>query len=61
MWGLGRGGKGAKWDKAHGAQLERAKLLQKTRDLVAQGLLAPNLWHTAAHAQHARPMLQVGV
>lgn len=50
---------GAVWDKQHGVGVERARLLEATRDAVARGLAAGNLWHTASHAEHARPMLQV--
>ncbi len=51
-----RGGGG--WDKQHGVSVERRRLLARTREAVARGLLASNLWHSASHAQHARPMLQ---
>ncbi|KAK9904753.1 hypothetical protein WJX75_001787 [Coccomyxa subellipsoidea] len=51
---------GAQWDKQHGVDVERERLLARTRDAVARGLLAGNLWHTASNAEHARPMLQVG-
>jgi hypothetical protein len=50
---------GAQWDKQHGVDVERERLLARTRDAVARGLLAGNLWHTASNAEHARPMLQV--
>ncbi|BDA49435.1 probable Brefeldin A-inhibited guanine nucleotide-exchange protein [Coccomyxa sp. Obi] len=50
---------GAQWDKQHGVGVERERLLARTRDAVARGLLAGNLWHTASNAEHARPMLQV--
>lgn len=50
---------GAVWDKQHGVDVERRRLLERTRELVANGLGAGNLWHTATHAEHARPMLQV--
>jgi len=52
-----RGGGG--WDKQHGVSVERRRLLARTREAVARGLLASNLWHSASHAEHARPMLQV--
>lgn len=52
---------GAVWDKQHGVDVERRRLLERTRDLVANGLGAGNLWHTATHAEHARPMLQVSL
>lgn len=48
------------WDKQHGVGVERARLLEATREAVARGLAAGNMWHTATHAEHARPMLQVG-
>lgn len=51
---------GAAWDKQHGVGVERRRLLARTREAVARGLLASNLWHSASHAEHARPMLQVG-
>ena len=50
---------GAAWDKQHGVDVERQRLLAQTRDLVAQGLQAHHLWHTATHPDYARPMLQV--
>jgi len=39
--------------------VERQRLLAQTRDLVNKGLQADHLWHTATHADYARPMLQV--
>ena len=50
---------GAAWDKQHGVDVERQRLLAQTRDLVTKGLQADHLWHTATHADYARPMLQV--
>ena len=50
---------GAIWDKQHGVDVERRRLLERTRELVSRGLGAGNLWHSASHAEHARPMLQV--
>ena len=50
---------GATWDKQHGMDVERQRLLAQTRDLVNKGLQADHLWHTATHADYARPMLQV--
>lgn len=47
------------WDKQYGVDVERRRLLEATREAVARGLAAGNLWHTATHAEHARPMLQV--
>ncbi len=47
------------WDKQHGVDVERQRLLAQTRDLVNKGLQADHLWHTATHADYARPMLQV--
>ena len=47
------------WDKQHGVDVERRRLLERTRELVSRGLGAGNLWHSASHAEHARPMLQV--
>lgn len=49
----------ATWDKQHGVGVEQARLLERTRQLVARGQSVGNLWHTATHAEHARPMLQV--
>ncbi len=49
------------WDKQHGVDVERRRLLERTRELVARGLGAGNLWHSASHAEHARPMLQARV
>lgn len=49
----------AVWDKQYGVDVERRRLLEATREAVARGLAAGNLWHTATHAEHARPMLQV--
>lgn len=49
------------WDKQHGVDMETKRLVNHTRQLVAQGQpLGSNLWHTALHAEHARPMFQVG-
>ncbi len=48
------------WDKQYGVDVERRRLLEATREAVARGLAAGNMWHTANHAEHARPMLQVG-
>ena len=40
--------------------MEIKRLVKHTRQLVAQGQpLGSNLWHTALHAEHARPMFQV--
>ena len=50
---------GATWDKQHGVDVERHRLLAQTRDLVNKGMQADHLWHTATHADYARPMLQV--
>ncbi|KAK9804748.1 hypothetical protein WJX72_003264 [[Myrmecia] bisecta] len=50
---------GPVWDKQHGVDIERKRLLDHTRLLVAKGMAAGNLWHTATHAEHARPMFQV--
>ena len=52
---------GATWDKQHGVDVERQRLLTQTRDLVNKGLQADHLWHTATHADYARPMLQVSL
>ena len=51
---------GATWDKQHGVDVERHRLLAQTRDLMNKGMQADHLWHTATHADYARPMLQVG-
>ncbi|KAL6766957.1 hypothetical protein ACKKBG_A38045 [Auxenochlorella protothecoides x Auxenochlorella symbiontica] len=50
----------AAWDKAHGVDVERRRLASLTREVVAAGGTAGNLWHSATHAEHARPMLQAG-
>lgn len=50
---------GATWDKQHGVDVERQRLLAQTRDLMNKGMQADHLWHTATHADYARPMLQV--
>ncbi|KAL3134912.1 hypothetical protein ABBQ32_007876 [Trebouxia sp. C0010 RCD-2024] len=50
---------GATWDKQHGVDVERHRLLAQTRDLMNKGMQADHLWHTATHADYARPMLQV--
>jgi hypothetical protein len=54
---------GATWDKQHGVDVERKRLLEFTRQMVAAsgGAVAGNIWHTATHAEHARPMMQVSV
>lgn len=39
--------------------VERHRLLAQTRDLMTKGMQADHLWHTATHADYARPMLQV--
>lgn len=52
---------GATWDKQHGVDVERRRIMAATQELVAAGRAgsAGSLWHTATHAEHARPMLQV--
>jgi len=50
---------GAQWDKQHGVDVERERLMAHTRDAVAKGLASGNMWHAATNAEHARPMLQV--
>jgi hypothetical protein len=51
---------GATWDKQHGVAVERRRLLEFTRQMMAAGgAVAGNIWHTATHAEHARPMMQV--
>ena len=50
---------GATWDKQHGVDVERRRLLEFTRQMMAAGGVAGNIWHTATHAEHARPMMQV--
>jgi hypothetical protein len=64
---------GNTWDKQHGVDVERRRLLEHTKELIAgtppraadgAGAAAPGgaaaaVWHTATHAEHARPMLQV--
>ena len=47
------------WDKQHGVDVERRRLLSQTRDLVNKGLQSEHEWHTVSHADYARPMLQV--
>lgn len=50
---------GATWDKQHGVDVERKRLLEFTRQMMASGgAVAGNIWHTATHAEHARPMMQ---
>lgn len=49
------------WDKQRGADMERRFILETAEKEVAKGAVSGNLWHTATHAEHARPMLQVGV
>ena len=53
----GRGN--GEWDKQHGVDVERARLLKHTRELVAKGQQAEHIWHAATHVEHVRPMLQV--
>ena len=50
---------GAQWDKQHGVDVERERLLAHTREAVTKGLASGNMWHAATNAEHARPMLQV--
>ena len=47
------------WDKQHGVDMEHARLMQHTKDVVAKGQLAEHMWHSASHVEHVRPMLQV--
>ena len=48
------------WDKQRGADAERRLILELAEKEVARAALSGNVWHSATHAEHARPMLQVG-
>jgi len=63
---------GASWDKQHGVDVERQRLLELTGQLLSAsgsstgtGLRintvpgSGTMWHAATHAEHARPMMQV--
>ncbi|KAL4515001.1 hypothetical protein Ndes2526B_g03682 [Nannochloris sp. 'desiccata'] len=61
---------GASWDKQHGVDVERQRLLELTGQLLStpgagagMGINAVpgsgTMWHAATHAEHARPMMQV--
>ena len=76
---------GASWDKQHGVDIERQRLLELTGQLLASASAASasasasggrarsggggpgpgpstatlGVWHSATHAEHARPMMQV--
>lgn len=62
---------GNPWDKQHGVDIERKRLLDMTAKILAvsatpggiggtPGIASGSfLWHTATHAEHARPMMQV--
>jgi len=56
-----RGCRSDKWDKQHGVDVERARLMKHTREVVAKGQQqqAEHVWHTASHVQHVTAMLQV--
>jgi brefeldin A-inhibited guanine nucleotide-exchange protein len=47
------------WDKAKGVDAERKLVLELAEKEVARAALSGNVWHSATHAEHARPMLQV--
>lgn len=47
------------WEKQHGGDDERKRLLTQTRDSLTKGLQSDHEWHTVSHADYARPMLQV--
>jgi len=60
---------GASWDKQHGVDVERQRLLELTSQLLSTPgagtgirIVVPGsgtMWHAATHAEHARPMMQV--
>jgi hypothetical protein len=64
---------GASWDKQHGVDVERQRLLELTGQILSTSgsgnsgsVLGVNavpgsgtMWHAATHAEHARPMMQV--
>ncbi len=61
---------GASWDKQHGVDVERQRLLELTGQILSTsgagtgiGINAVpgsgTMWHAATHAEHARPMMQV--
>jgi hypothetical protein len=49
----------AGWDKAKGVETERRHLMELAEKEVARAAMGTNVWHTATHAEHTRPMLQV--
>jgi hypothetical protein len=49
------------WDKARGVDAERKLIMEMAEKEVARAALSGNVWHSATHAEHARPMLQVRV
>ena len=49
----------AGWDKAKGVETERRHLMEFAEKEVARAAMGSNVWHTATHAEHTRPMLQV--
>lgn len=53
---------GNAWDKQHGVDVERRRLLEVTAQLFDNspgGGAGASLWRAATHAEHARPMMQV--
>ncbi len=48
------------WDKQRGADAERRAMMEMAERELAKGMLSGNVWHSAQHAEHVRPMLQVG-
>lgn len=47
------------WDKARGAQIEHEHLLALTQKAMRSDAVGMDLWFTATHTEHSRPMLEV--
>ena len=51
---------GNSWDKQHGAEQENLEFVKATAQISSNSLAqGQNLWRSATHAEHARPMLQI--
>ncbi|GMH39854.1 hypothetical protein BSKO_07758 [Bryopsis sp. KO-2023] len=49
---------GVTWSKERGVQLEHRKLIELTRKAMKHGALGGDVWFTASHTEHSRPMLE---
>lgn len=47
------------WDKVRGAQIEHEHLLALTQKAMRSDAVDADLWFSATHTEHARPMLEV--